>query len=1733
MSLIARIQYVNFLTYSNPDSKDRKPALRVVEFSPLKYSTAINIPNGHGKTNMISALLYLLSRDSKLKETALPLFTPRRCGAPSHIRVQLWDLQDDLSQANLNLDEGLMDPRDLPNNNDQHVFGLCAYQGDEPRFYYYRGILEDCSVFDRTDTGFLYRHEADVQQAVKALGGTWNISSVHEWRSLITSHIPSRVLTQQVKFHLAGGGDKSAQLHQIEQDADESFDQAFFRTVIAPELLSSTGEPEGEPDDPRESFEELLYAHFSKMASATIKAEQEQQVIKEQEDVVRELGGLVVAGDKAKEGHDEYQRLIAAIARDGAAVRHLVRTDPFPGLLNASQLPAGRVGEIVPYIVIDKVHGAMILDAGLEKLTSVEAKRVNEVAGRKRLPPLEVDQSQVVDLTCDLKIFNDSGWGGARVARKGYTLDVALQLIPQLREIGTAKLAGVPDVLRQAFGWVESTADTNSYRKAARLLMAEIKQHQESIKRRRDEIIQWETEAKELGDVITRYDQAKGAYEDLAKSGKFTQDELEAPALLTNKVVGELRAAEEALSTHDKRVSRLEKTFASYMAFCQTTPGVSVRAQLEELTTKATSAQEALRDAEQRLQRSRDEQARLNGLKIKQEDQSRRDQERLGVLLELQSHRPTYAEWFGDTSPDSVDIRGGLKKITVDEKALAQRRQGWERLRDEISALSPSAPQFRELFGDANAESIDVSGELRRIDGQEKTLGKERADAEALNDRILALKPLVETFRRIFGNADPAHLDPGKGRADLQEAIGRAEAAAKSLEAQVSRIALFRTTNPGWTVAAWLADMESRRSTLIQEIAQCQQQIVTAERQLAELMSDPVARTEDVASAHALISGAVPFVLLHSFIEKHCPPGVRQHWLTHFSALLFSPVVDSIEDAAEVARLLHDGQATMPVLIADRLKAMMESEAPTLALDGDCAYTWLAGIKTRLVHCLLNPAAVEDERSLARQRLEELRETLKQKQEALDGLSEKAESVVLARDAERAEASNAEAELTVNSERLENLRNKFPDAQTKSAPEALDSIQKMREYLALIREYGEDVAERVAQQLRQIEEKADALRQSRSWYEERNSDAVRKIIMDMRRYQAFLAEHGADVLQKVEEELSQISEEADDLRRSREWYEARDRDDIHAAVHAVRRYLREGGDAEVARFQGVVSAGLTELGTLAAKIAEITQTVTEDEGRVSTARTSESDAATAYNQNKQYLEELANFAESEDLSFMGAQEQSRVTLEAGKARAEARKGFESQFAHAQRYVVNTTEGETSEQELLDRKAALEKKVQEAKRLQEEDAEAVDEKNGKHTAVKGLQDALHEAACRLLAEFRAVSRNLDDIQAAMSEGAARFENAELYQHAESLRGQLERADGDPFVIEDIRKVGRLAGELGLAGQAKDIARAKRDADRLADQFRTSKTNFCDAIISGAQKGLSVLDAEWLQSQERFHAPTEIKVRIEASIQSNRELLQQATTSLDFARDKTTEMLTILASDAERALSILEEAMVTTPTSRFYVRANVISEEKIGNLLERLYSDIEAQMRRQADSGSPAVERRQRRRVLDELRSDVYRSLFTDVSVEFRHPSIWEGGQHRLTAKGLSEGMRTAVSLMWIAKLAEFRLRQAIDQAGGMRRQNSRAALRKERYFVILDGLFSNLSHDDMIDSAMESLRLSAGHFQLIGMIHHPRYINNPKIFPSYFVGRPYRANGGKHAWLTVDPLKNVPGSLGVFGSHFTQ
>lgn len=1631
MSLIARIQFVNFLTYSNPSSKTRKPALRVIEFAPLKYSAAINIPNGCGKTNMVSVLLFLLSRDKKLRAKALSLFNPRRCGSPSHIRIQLWDLQDNLIQDKLELDQGLLDPQNLPNNNNHHVFGLCAYEGDEPRFYYYKGTLEDCPVYTRTQTGYQYHQESQIKQVVKDAGGIWNISSKHEWRSLVTSHIPNRVLNQQVKFHLDGGGDKSAQLHKIEPDFDESFDQAFFRSVIAPELLVSTSDLDSDSDDVRENFEELLYAHFNNMASAKVATVKDQQEITELTQVVHDLNSLVSIGEKATEAHDNHLNLLEEIARDAAIVNHLVKTDPFPGLLDGRKLPPGLVGEIVPSIVIDKVHGAMILDAGIKKLVNVEVKRINQAANRNRISIHELDQSQVIDFTCDLKIFDSHRQGGIRIPHKSYLLHEAIELIPLLSEINNAKTDGTEEILREAFAWVENTADTNLYRKQAKQIDTEIEHIQENIKQRIIEIEQYDGEIKNLENSIKNYDQNKGAYQELVKSGKFSTEELRAPKLLSDKTSDELTEADDNLKRHITRTANLESLYKKYLKHSDNHPGLSVRTHLEELKSKANEANEKLRDAKDHLQSSEKELARLNDLKDDQDKKINQDQKKLDELLNLQSHQSTYKEWFKDTPPDSIDISGGLKKITAQEKALE----------------------------------------------------KKRLAAKKILDGIQETKPFVDTFHNIFdSDTDPYKLDPINDRAIIEKKISTLEIEIQSFEIQVSKLSSFRQKYPDITPSVWLKNMETERTLLSKEIDQYNQKINIAKRQLAELMSDPVARPEDIANAHKLIDETVPYITLHAFIEKHCPSDVKKHWLTHFSALLFSPVVETIDEASKAARLLHDGQAMMPVLIGEKLKNLINNETPTLTNDDKFAYTWLMGFNTNMVQCLLNPSTLENEKVIAQQRIKELEENLKLTQKKLSFLEDRSENVQLARDAAKAEDGKAEYYLATNKKSLKQLEDKLPDILNRCSNEALESIQNTKNYLEILKEHGNDIFERLISELSKISEELEILCHDRKWYEDRNGDQQRE------------------------------------------------------AISAMRSFQRLGGEKEIANLCEMIQSKNAALESILEDITTATDAAKENTDQLEAAERNAATATTVYDENKSNLEELVEFAEGGDLIFMETSKEALSSLETKKSIAFTRTNFKSQFIPAQCYIDNL-DLQINEHESLKKKAELEEELDNAKKLQRTDSETVDEKRKELKTIKILSDALHDSACSILAEFRAVSKSLDGVNTALNEKMLRFEHTDLYKHTNSLRDHLEKIEINLSLIEDIRKIGQFARELGLASQSKEIASSQRSSEKLAHKYRENTNNFCTEIIEGKKKGLSTINAEWLKSQDRFDAPLEKKIEIESIIQDKHEVLHKAEQSLDFARTKTTEMLTLLAKDAQRALDILEESMATTPKARFHINAKVISPDKINNLMDQLYFKIEGEALRLADQEhntpiSTANDRRQKKRDLDYLRTEIYRSLFSDVSVEFKHPSIWQGSQHKLTADGLSEGMKAAISLMWIAKLAEFRLRQAVDQYGGRSRQN-RKAMRKERYFMILDGLFSNLSHDEMIDSAMESLSLSSGHFQLIGMIHHPRYINNPKIFPAYFVGRRFSAQGSKHSWLSTNSNQECPSSLGVFSSHFTS
>ena len=85
-------------------------------------------------------------------------------------------------------------------------------------------------------------------------------------------------------------------------------------------------------------------------------------------------------------------------------------------------------------------------------------------------------------------------------------------------------------------------------------------------------------------------------------------------------------------------------------------------------------------------------------------------------------------------------------------------------------------------------------------------------------------------------------------------------------------------------------------------------------------------------------------------------------------------------------------------------------------------------------------------------------------------------------------------------------------------------------------------------------------------------------------------------------------------------------------------------------------------------------------------------------------------------------------------------------------------------------------------------------------------------------------------------------------------------------------------------------------------------------------------------------------------------------------------------------------------------------------------------------------------------------------------------------------------------------------------------------MFFDGLFSNLSSNEIINDAFQGLSDIDMSFQLIGLIHNPHYVNNKAIFPVHLIGKKYSATKEKerHYFMSFDEYGN---KLGFFQSAY--
>ncbi len=326
MALINRIEIVNYLC------EGWVPSMGVANWRPLwpanvinlcGASTAVQVPNGGGKTSLTNAVLYLLSQDRVLKPRFLERCSPAGMVA-THIRIEFAILHDQgLTQRDLMTP----DPENSPA--ETFVIGVCANRDDDsPRFYRYSGALEDVPACRMDGTAIEFTTASALQAAVKNIRGQWNIwNTAAEWSKVVGMFMSPDVVRQNVMFHREGAGDASAAFSKVTSGPGERFDEAYFRQVVAPQLLMNVMGESAEEDE--RNVEDTIMRSMSSFIDAKLQVESKEAYLEGREALEAELRPVLDAAGKIEDAWNAYQTQLQTLAVDAAFLTRFVdKKDP-------------------------------------------------------------------------------------------------------------------------------------------------------------------------------------------------------------------------------------------------------------------------------------------------------------------------------------------------------------------------------------------------------------------------------------------------------------------------------------------------------------------------------------------------------------------------------------------------------------------------------------------------------------------------------------------------------------------------------------------------------------------------------------------------------------------------------------------------------------------------------------------------------------------------------------------------------------------------------------------------------------------------------------------------------------------------------------------------------------------------------------------------------------------------------------------------------------------------------------------------------------------------------------------------------------------------------------------------------------------------------------------------------------------------------------------------------------
>lgn len=504
---------------------------------------------------------------------------------------------------------------------------------------------------------------------------------------------------------------------------------------------------------------------------------------------------------------------------------------------------------------------------------------------------------------------------------------------------------------------------------------------------------------------------------------------------------------------------------------------------------------------------------------------------------------------------------------------------------------------------------------------------------------------------------------------------------------------------------------------------------------------------------------------------------------------------------------------------------------------------------------------------------------------------------------------------------------------------------------------------------------------------------------------------------------------------------------------------------------------------------------------------------TAYTAEDQILVEQAKqFVRQGGMTFLRSVPAKQKQLDADLDRANARKSFQRQLIRSVLYLAarqQQQEGVDINSLIAGLEAQLRQEQQTINQAKERQQALVDQR-------KPLDDALAALdRVALLAQQHFIPGSRVEI--ALSTDA--LLHHPIYQQAEALRKLLSQ---DPEPTDVIREAQQLEDQLGELKTEHDLG--VLDGLRKASEEALAK--FLEVVGEvAAHEALSEVERERLASIRGLDDTgrvTGMAADIRTIYEQERALYTQAAEAETQSRGLITERIGYFVDSARDNLDLFRRVARSChggERAHFKVSADMIAGDESVALIENIITTLDEEeaarnQRRKRGMEHSESDNQYRTRLRELIRQNTYRRIFKTPAVKYVSPNIRQDERPRPLTRALSSGQRTAMTLQWIIRLADYAISREVH-ASLSRSSLRRRARERAQSILFIDGLFSDLSDEHLIREAMSGIRNTRGRFQLIGLIHNSKYHNDFDVFPVLLLGKLVTGANGVGGWVGID------------------